>query len=199
MTKAEFKRLARTHFDPGLVPHGFSTEGSKHSFYWRKISDDIYHFIFASPLRRLDRFDINVFASSSFIHPDFWDRFPDELPFPNGGQGYLSENGVGDYQKLYFCRNEEAFLISFNRDVRVQLIDYALPYLDRIKTLEELIPTIRAKGMIGPALYHIGRVDEARPYIEKEIIRLSKAPSDEYGQIEKSLSFYRGLLNDDVA
>ena len=89
MTKTEFKRLIRANFDPILVPHGFSCEESKRCVYWRKVSEEIYHIISPDALRRVDRYDINVYATSPLIEVDFYDKFPDEIPYTNDIWGYL--------------------------------------------------------------------------------------------------------------
>ena len=194
MTKAEFKRLIRTSFDPILTPHGFSCEGSKRCAYWRKASDEIYHFISPDALRGGDRYDVVVYASSPQIYGDFWDRFPDWVPYTNGNNGYLSpEDGISDYQKLYFCGNPDAFMTSFKRDTGPALINIAIPYLDKIQTMEDLIPTIQPGGMMGAALLHVGRMAEAKRFIEGEIKRLSALPLDKLGQVERALAFQREL------
>jgi hypothetical protein len=195
MTKAEFKRLIRANFDPILTPHGFSCEGSKRCVYWRKVSDEIYHIISPDALRRVDRYDVVVYATSPVIEEDFFDKFPDWVPYTNGDVGYLSpERGVGDYQKLYFCGNPDAFMTSFKRDTAPALANIAVPYLDKIQTMEDLIPTIRPGGMMGAALLRVGRTVEAKRYIESEIKRLSELPHDKLGQVERALAFQRELL-----
>lgn len=195
MTKTEFKRIIRTNFDPILTPHGFSCEGSKRCAYWRKASDDIYHIISPDILRSGERYDIVVYASSPLIYGDFWDRFPDWIPYTNGSNGYLSpEDGVSDYQKLYFCGNLDAFMNSFKRDAAPALASVAIPYLDKIQTIEDLIPTIRDGGMMGAALLQVGRTTEAKQRIESEIMRLSELPLDKLGQVERALAFQLDLL-----
>jgi hypothetical protein len=195
MTKTEFKRMIRANFDPILLPHGFSCKKSTHCCYWRKISDTIYHIISPSILRRGERYDIVVYASSPLIHEDFYKKFPDWIHYTNGDYGYLSpEYGIGSYQKLYFCSNPNAFMTSFKRDAAPGLANIAVPYLDKIQTMEDLIPTIRPGGMMGAALLHTGRTAEAKRYIENEIKRLSELPLDKLGQVERALVFQRELL-----
>lgn len=195
MTKSDFRQLIRTSFDPILTPHGFSCEGSKRCAYWRKASDEIFHFISPDLLRGRDRYDVVVYASSPQIYEDFWDRFPDWVPFTSGNNGYLSpEDGISDYQKLYFCGNPDAFMTSFKRDTAPALANIAIPYLDKIQTMEDLIPTIRPGGMMGAALLHVGRTAEAKRYIDREIKRLSELPLDKLGQVERGLAFQRQLL-----
>ncbi len=195
MTKTEFKRLVRINFDPLLNSHGFSCKDSKRCVYWRKAPNDIYHIISPDVLRGGERYDVVVYASSPVIYGDFWDRFPDWIPYTNGNNGYLSpEEGVGDYQKLYFCRNPDAFMNSFKRDVAPALMNIAIPYLDKIQTIEDLIPTIRPSGMMGAALLQVGRTAEAKQLIENEIKRLSELPLDKLGQVERALEFQSGLL-----
>jgi hypothetical protein len=195
MKRAEYLRMIRTNFDPILLPHGFSCEGSKRCAYWRKISDDIFHIISPDALRRMERYDINVFATSPFIHEEFFDLIPDGLPYTNGGFGYLSpEEGVGRYQKLYFCANPDAFIRSFRRDTIPALVNFALPYLEKIKTMEDLIPTIRGDSMLGAALVHVGKLAEARPFIENTIKQLTTQPRDKFGKTHLALEFQMDLL-----
>ena len=195
MTKTELMRIIRVNFDPILTPRGFSCEGSTRCCYWRKASDEIYHIISPSMLRHGDRYDITVYATSPLIYKDFSINFPDWVPYTNGNNGYLSpEDGVSDYQKLYFCGNPDAFMTSFKRDAGPALINIAIPYLDKIQTMEDLIPTIQPGGMMGAALLHTGRTAEAKRYIESEIKRLSELPLDKLGQVERALAFQQELL-----
>lgn len=195
MTRTEYKRLIRANFDPILAPHGFSCDGSKRCVYWRKTSNEIVHVIAIDAMQNATRYQILVFATSAIIESDFESRFPDDLHVVNAPKGYLSpEDGVSDYQKLYFCGNPDAFMNSFKRDAAPALINIAIPYLDKIQTIEDLIPTIRPGGMMGAALLHVGRTAEAKRYIEGEISRLLTLPLDKLGQVERALVFQRGLL-----
>ena len=195
MTKTEFKRAIRINFDPILTPHGFSCEGSTRCCYWRKASDEIYHIISPSMRRYGDRYDITVYATSPLIYEDFSANFPDWVPYTNGNHGYLSpEDGISSYAKAYFCNNPDAFMTSFKRDTAPALTNIAIPYLDKIQTMQDLMPTISAPGMMGAALLHVGRAAEAKHYIESEIRRLSALPRDKLGQVERGLAFQQGLL-----
>jgi len=192
--KAEFLQLIKDNFGPILLPRGFSPEGSKQGVFWRKSGDDIYHIISPSRDRSMDRYSVAVYASSPIVYGDFWTYFPD-LNLLNGGSGYLSpEHGISDYKKMFFCRNPEAFATSFNRDTAPALLNIALPYLDDITDMNDLIPTIRDCGMMGPALLHVGRHAEAKSRIESEIRSLERLPRDNLGQVERAISFQRNLL-----
>jgi hypothetical protein len=71
--------------------------------------------------------------------------------------------------------------------------------LDKIATMEDLIPTIRYGGMMSGALLHLGKIAEARWHIEAEIARLSRLPHDKLGQVERALAFQRELLAKAIA
>jgi hypothetical protein len=195
MTRAEFKRFVRSNFDPILIPQGFSCGGILNVIYWRKVGGEIFHLIAVSALQQNTRYQIMVFGSSPIIEDDFESRFPNDLHIVNAPTCYLSpEDGVSDYQKLYFCGNPDAFMTSFKRDTAPALANIAIPYLDKIQTMEDLIPTIRPGGMMGAALLHVGRTVEAKRYVESEIRRLSGLPLDKLGQVERALAFQQELL-----
>jgi hypothetical protein len=195
MTKTEIKRLIRASFDPILSPRGFSCDETANVVYWRKVESNIYHIVAVSALQQNTRYQIVVFGTSPVVDADFETRFPHDLHIVNAPACYLSqEEGVSDYQKLYFCGTLDAFKTSFERDAAPALINSAIPYLDKLETLQDLIPTMRAGGMVGAALLHVGRTQEAKPYIENEIRRLAALPLDRLGQVERSLAFQRQLL-----
>ncbi|MGX5712591.1 hypothetical protein ACWKWJ_07825 [Sphingopyxis terrae subsp. ummariensis] len=195
MMKTELKRMIRTNFDPILAPHGFSCGGKTNVIYWRKLSTSIVHVIVVAAMQQNTRYQILVFGTSPVVEDEFETRFPNDLHIVNAPKCYLSpEDGVSDYQKLYFCGNPDAFMTSFKRDAAPALVNSAIPYLDKIQTIENLIPTIRLGGMMGAALLQVGRTSEAKQLIENEIKRLSKLPLDRYGQVERALAFQSDLL-----
>ena len=85
-------------------------------------------------------------------------------------------------------------MTSFRRDAAQAMLNYAIPYLDRIQTIEDLIPTIKDRGMKGIALALVGRTDEAKICINEEIGRLSALPRDKYGEIERALKIQKDYL-----
>lgn len=196
MNTKDFYRHIRQNFDPILIPHGFTSEESNNCCYSREISPEVYHIICPSMLSGKSKYDINVFATSPIIQVDFLDSFPDELELVSFPNCYLSnERGVGRYAKQYFCKNPDAFINSFKRDVGPALENYAIPYLDSIRTFSDVIPTITNDFMMGAALLHVGRKAEAKAYIEREIARLSRLARDPLGEVERGLSFQRSLLD----
>ncbi|MEX0679108.1 MAG: hypothetical protein WD063_18685 [Pirellulales bacterium] len=61
----------------------------------------------------------------------------------------------------------------FERTVGPLLVNVALPYLDHIHTVEDMIPWIKRPLPLGFALHFVGRLDEARPVLKQERDRLS--------------------------
>ena len=140
LSQKQFDLVARRAFGSVLEPHGFSCADSKWCTFYRPLGNDLYHFIVPDRLRRLPKFDIHVFAHSPVLDPENWEtRFPDTVGFPTGSLSYLhSRTGVGPDQELYFCRTEEGLMRDFEGRVKPALITFALPFLDRIKSLPDL-------------------------------------------------------------
>jgi hypothetical protein len=139
LTQKQFDILARRAFEPVLRSHGFSCERSNHCTFYRRMPGDIYHFIVPDPLRRLPKYDVKVFAHSPRLEAAWDAKFPDALGIPTGSLSALhSRTGVGPNQELFFCRTEEGFIRDFEVRVRPALGIFALPYLDRLKSLADL-------------------------------------------------------------
>jgi len=143
MLPNDFDRLVKQTFGPVLEPRGFTSSKSKRSTFWRQ-SEDIYHFIIADRRLRGESFDIMVFASSPKIDPDFFSRFPDGVGAPSDTYCRLNaKSGVGPNASRFPCSTASAFLAGANAAVLTALSNVAVPYLDAISSMEELVATIR--------------------------------------------------------
>lgn len=133
-------------FGSVLESEGFSTEGSKQSVFWRKTDDDIYHYITAWKAMRSPKYDIMVFAYSPLLDEEFESKHPDNIGCPI--DGYLhSKRGVGIRSEQLFCRSEEGFKRDFEKRGGKMLTEHAIPFLDRIQTINDLAPLITANGL----------------------------------------------------
>lgn len=167
MKQKEFDRLCIEMFGTALRPAGFSNEGSQYCSFSRKVTEDIYNVIIPDIGSRGVWYDVKVAPVSPKLDPLFHERFPDSI-------GMFTANllnkyeGVGITQQQFNCKSAENFERVFKRDVEPLLIGKALPFLDGIRTIEDLLPFIRHDLMRGLALHAIGRVNEARPLLEKQ-------------------------------
>lgn len=175
MKEKKFGALVKEHFGEILIPYGFSCKQSHYSTFYRKKSEDIFHFIIADLSMRGEWYDISVFASSPKIDPNFRTHFPDDLGIPSDALSYLHPiTGVGCDQKMFRCRTEEGFLRGFNKEVKQTLIEKALPFLDQITDLESLLPHIKHDSFMGFALWELGEREEARRFLQESIARYSE-------------------------
>ena len=144
MKEKQFDLLAKEHFGLILEPIGFSVERSRYSTFHRQASDDIYHVIMPDLSSDGTWFDIRVFATSPLIEPQFDKLFPDDVGIPSDSFSLLHPKfGVGARQQKFRCKTEEGFVRNFNKEVVPALESKALPYLDGINSLNDLMPYIR--------------------------------------------------------
>ncbi|WP_353190209.1 hypothetical protein [Pandoraea pnomenusa] len=195
MKEVSFDRLAREYFGEVLRPMGFSCAESKFSNFYRQVSNDIVHVVMPDLMRGGTRYEVRVFATSSKIEPQFVERFPDDIGIPSGTLSYLHPvMGVGPGQKLFHCKTEEGFIRGFLSEVAPALSTKALPYLEKISTLESLIPEIRHDFYLGMAMWHAGDRDPAQVVLRREAARLAAIP-DETGRTTALIKSIQALLN----
>lgn len=53
--------------------------------------------------------------------------------------------GVGLSQEWFWCRTEEGLLRDFAERVKPALLGHAVPYLDRVRRYQDLLPLIRSR------------------------------------------------------
>lgn len=82
-------------------------------------------------------------------------------------------------QGRFNCKYEDNFRRRFENTVKPLLINVALPYLDKIQTIQDTIPLLKNAGFLGSALHHVGRRDESRPLLDKERERLLRLDTRE--------------------
>jgi len=138
--------LIRQCFGGVLAPHGFTTEGSKKSVFWRKTDHDVFHYVVSWRALRKPKYDILAFAHSPLLDDEFSEKHPDQIGCPI--KGYVhSKRGVGIRTEQLFCRTEEGLLRDFEKRGKNMLIDHAIPFLDKIQTIHDLAPLITAPGL----------------------------------------------------
>jgi len=175
MKTKEFDMLARKLFGEVLASHGFSQERSMHCTFYRQVSDDIYHFVMPDLGTRGMWFDVKIFPSSPRIDPGFVARFPDALGLPTDIYSYLNKwTGIGSEQQSFNCESAQQLREVFEAEVKPLLVSKGLPYLDRIKSVADMLPLIRHKLFLGFALNHVGDLVAARSVMEAERARLEK-------------------------
>lgn len=194
MKEKQFDLLAREHFGLILKPKGFGVERSKYCAFYRQASNDIYHVIMPDISSDGTWFDIRVFATSPLIEPQFEELFPDGVGIPSDSFSLLHPKfGVGARQQKFRCKTEDGFVRNFNSEVVPALESKALPYLDGINNLKDLIPHIRRDFYLGAALWVIGEQEQARELLLAEKTRLSRI-ADESGRVSSLLSYIDNVL-----
>jgi len=173
MKESEFNVVTAAVLSQTLGPLGFSNQGSRHCTFFRKASEEVYHFI--SPVLLTDgaRYYLQVFPHSPHLEPLFQEWFPDELGIPTDSWSCLSEHdGVGLTQEQFTCKNEAVLRSSLMGRVGGLLLNLAVPYLDRFQTVADLVHVIRHPSFLGLALYYVGRTAEAVEVLRVERERL---------------------------
>jgi hypothetical protein len=191
MTPTKFDALARRYFGELLEPKGFSCIGSEATTFYRHVSPDIVHFVLIDLSSGGSWYDVKVFASSPKIEPEFKDRFPDSVGVPSGSLCYLHpSSGVGPDQKRYSCKTEQDFVRVFNSEVAPALDAKGIPYLDRIISIDSLLPFIHHDFYLGVALWHAGDKEQAKQVLAKEARRLEQIrdPTGRVGALLRHLN-----------
>ena len=145
ISTAKRYKLIKQCFGSVLEPKGFSTQDSKQSVFWRKTEGGIYHYITAWKSMRSPKYDIMVFAHSPLLDEDFDSKHPDNIGCPSNGHLH-SKSGVGMRGEQLFCRSEEGFIRDFEKRGVQMLVEHAVPFLDKIQTIDDLAPLITAIG-----------------------------------------------------
>ena len=147
LTSQQFGGIAKRLFGELLAPYGFTCDGTKWCTFYRKINEDVYHFVVPDKARSTPKYEVHVFPHSPLLRDDFHKLFPDEVGFITGASR-LSKNGIGIRPEQYFCRTPEGFERDFNQKVKPYILEFALPYLEGITTIHDVAAAIKA----GPAL-----------------------------------------------
>lgn len=195
MTPKKFDALARRYFGELLAPKGFSCSGSEAATFYRHVSPDIVHFVLVDLGSSGSWYDVKVFASSPKIEPEFEKKFPDDVGVPSGSLCYLHPvSGVGPDQKRYPCKTEEDFARAFRAEVAPALEAKALPYLDKISSIQTLLPFIRHDFYLGVALWSAGDRVQAEQVLAKEAKRLAgiQDPSGRVDALLRHIDSLRG-------
>ena len=191
MTPAKFDKLATSLFGEVLEPKGFSSEKSRHCTFYRQVSDEIYHIVLPDKGRDGSWYDVKVFPASPAIDPMFEKEFPDYLGFPSAPHAYLhSITGVGPDQEQFHCRTDDGMKRNFDKKVQPALVDKAVPFLDRIRTLQDMIPVVKSKLYLGLVLARCGQSESAYPLLKDERDRLSRLDSS-----DETVIAFLNLLN----
>lgn len=144
MSPKKFDALVIRHFGEVLSQYGFSTDGSKFSTFWRELEGKVFHFILADPRRYAATYDVKVFFSSPYIDTQFHSNFPDGLGFPTDTFCELKARvGITHPGSRFPCKDEVAFIKGFELAVRPALLEVAIPYLDQITTVDQMLALAR--------------------------------------------------------
>jgi hypothetical protein len=194
MNSEDFYILAADYFGRELTANGFKCDGSKTSTYYRWVTDDIVHVVRPFLSKNGTWYDIRVFATSPMIDFLFESRFPDSIGIPSDSFSYLHPStGVGCDQKQYHCKSAESFVRSFEQTVAPALRQHAVPFLDRIATIGELVSTVRNPLFRAIGIWQKGDKELARPLLTAELKRLSEI-SDSTGQVAIGIRYLENLL-----
>ena len=187
MNQKQFNAVARDLFGGLLRPCGFTDQASRYATFYRQTSAEVFHIICPARDRHGDCFEVLVYPSSPVVDPTFDKHFPDELPVPTNLSPYLNEQGIGRLQ-LFNCRNEENMCRRFEKSIKQPLLTVAIPYLDRIETIKDMIPLLERQGPLGFALDYLGRHEEARAILTRErqrLLQLDTNDADVAASLEK--------------
>lgn len=178
MTPEQFDLTAKELFGHVLGPFGFVSNRSKYCTFYRKASEDIYHVVLPDLGTHGEWFDVKVYPASPLLEVLFDERFPDELGIPTDRFSYLHPvSGVGPDQEMYQCKTEAVFRQVFDEKIKPALVNKAIPYLEKVMSIDAMVPLIRNKTYLALALSKVGKVDQAMPLLVAEKQRLSKLGS----------------------
>lgn len=145
MTPTKFRKLSLEYFGGFLFDLGFEVQTKYGPTYFKANENDVYHFIMPQTNRRGDWFDVMIFANSPKINPKFEAYFENGIDVPSDNNSYLHPvEGIHWRQKCYKCGREEDFINSFNKEVLPALQTFALPYLEKINTVSDLVKTVHS-------------------------------------------------------
>lgn len=195
MKRASFFELARESFGETLCPEGFETEKSTTAVFYRGPTEDgIYHVVSPDMNKTGKWYDIKVFATSECLEPEFDKVFPDRVGIPSDRYCYLDpDTGVGPDQEFFGCKTEHEFRDSYRNQAKPALVNQGLPYLDEIKTLNDLIPHIHDRLYLAYAKYYSGDQKEAVKLLKEEKRRFDGL-GDEHPQLRAELRYINRLL-----
>ena len=179
MTPKAFDKLARDHFSETLVPLGFSCEKSSTCTFYRASGNGIWHIVMPDLGTRGAWYDVKVFPCCESLEPLFTKDFPDELGVPTDSFCYLSSKGVGHSQEQFNCKSEENFRNRYQRTVGPLLVQFAVPYLDQIRSLEEMVPVIRSPLYRATAMFLVNKNDETREMVQQQRVRFQGMGNEE--------------------
>lgn len=179
MKPQQFDKLARAAFGSVLNEAGFTCDKSRHCTFYREATDGFYHVVLPDLGTRGAWYDVKVFAFSELLDPRFADRFPDDLGIPTDLFCYLAPSGVGPDQTQFNCKSEENFTRRFESTVAPLLASVALPYLDRFRSLNDLLPEIRSPLFKAIATHHVHGNASSQPLLEQQRERLGSLNSDD--------------------
>lgn len=179
MTPKAFDKLARELFSETLVPLGFCCDKSKACTFYRTVGNGLWHVIMPDLGTRGAWYDVKVFPCCESLEPLFAQRFPDEVGIPTDSFCYLSSKGVGHSHEQFNCKSEENFRNRYQRTVGPSLVQFAIPYLNAIATLEQMVPFIRAPFYRATAMYLVEKNDETRELVQQQKVRIDSLGNDE--------------------
>ncbi|MFO0968828.1 MAG: hypothetical protein U0793_25010 [Gemmataceae bacterium] len=173
MGDRHFDKTACELFGSILTPLGFTQRGSERCTFYRKVGEDVFHFVMPSIGSRGAWYQVFVFPHSPHIDPLFEKRFPDNVGIPTDAWSLLSESdGVNITQQQFNCKNEDNLRRGFATTVGPLLLKVAVPYLDRFQKVDDIVPVIRHPSFLGFALHHLGRSEEAVAALQRERARI---------------------------
>ena len=189
MKSREFYRLFNKLLSPLLIPHGFTNENSKKATFHRQTDSHVYHIITPWLVGRGGQwFDIKILAASPLVDFSFLESFPDNLGMPNDRLTGLEPHGlVYDASHVFRGNKPEGLTRNFNNQARPAIEAHAIPYLDKIQTIEDLKSNINPAGetmSYGLCLWHTGEKQKAKPIL-LAVKNKSQASLSQYLSVEK--------------
>ncbi len=174
MKAKDFDAKAKDLFAAVLSKYGFGSSKSAGCTFYRELPDDIFHLVMPDPGTQGVWFDVKVFATSPRFDPLFRGAFPDNLAIPADSFCYLNKrSGVGLQQQTFKCESAEHLDAAFEQEVAPLLVQKALPYLDAIRSVHDLLPLIKSKMYRALALSYVADVSAA-PLLSEQCDRLKQ-------------------------
>lgn len=195
MKTSKLEKTFLTVLSEPLRKHGFSSEGSQHSVFWRVHGEGIYNFIFPAMKRNSDRFEVFVFPTHPEFNPLFRSSFPDRIGCAVW-RGYLSEvEGLTSSAQWFNCVDDAILDNNLKNKILPALINLAIPQLDEVRTLRDLAPLLHTPLSKALAQWRLGDRDAARSVLERWLGNFTR-DADSSEDAREGMEFLKVVLQE---
>ena len=143
MKEKDFDRKIKELFEPKAESMGFCCAGGRGCTYYRKINEELFHFISFDIKRNNKEFEVHVFPGTPRLGQEQWKEFPDFIGIPTGrAAGLNAKSGIGEGASKFSCKSEQVLESVLLKIVIPALEYYANDYLSKFTTLSDIIPVL---------------------------------------------------------